>query len=249
MATWGRAQGRLIRIAHRGASGTCPENTLRAFAAALDLGVDAVELDCQLTADGALAVIHDETLDRTTDGLGPVGARTWAEIARLDAGLWKGERHRGARVPRLADVLDLVAGRALVNVEIKSRRDVGRIETPLVELVRAAGAAEWVVFSSFHHRAVQAVRAGAPWARLAILCNAGPAAGALALAAEVAAGCIAPRHTLVDAALVAAAHARDLGVWVWTVNEPADVRRLQALGVDAIFSDYPERFGALAPPA
>jgi glycerophosphoryl diester phosphodiesterase len=242
---WARAQGRLIRIAHRGACGTFPENTMCSFAAALELGADAIELDCQLTADGELVVCHDETLDRTTDGLGPLGARTWEELARLDAGLWKGERFRGERIPRLADVLDLVAGRLLVNVEIKSKRDVGRIEEPLAALVRERGAAEWAVFSSFHTRAVRGMRTVAPWARLGILRNARPAEEAITLAIELAAGCIAPRRNLVDAKLVEAAHACGLGVWVWTVNELADMRRLQEIGVDAIFSDYPERFEQL----
>src|SRR5437867_120130 len=103
---------RVLRIAHRGASGRAPENTHVAFAAALELGVDAIEIDCQLSADGELVVIHDETLDRTTTGLGPVGAKTWGELATLDAGSWWDPRFRGERIPRLADVLAQIGGRA-----------------------------------------------------------------------------------------------------------------------------------------
>src|SRR5438552_1390463 len=105
----------IIRIAHRGASARAPENTYASFAAALDLGVDAIELDCQLSADGELVVIHDETLDRTTSGLGPVGAKTYHELAALDAGAWWDPRHRGERIPRLADVLTQIDGRALLD--------------------------------------------------------------------------------------------------------------------------------------
>lgn len=238
----------VIRIAHRGASGTAPENTLAAFAAALDLGVDAVELDCQLSADGELVVIHDETLERTTSGLGPVGARTWAELAELDAGSWRARRFRGERIPRLADVLDLVAGRAVVNVEIKSARDVGTIEAKLADLVAARDATGWVVFSSFQEAAVRNLRAVLPSAAIGILWDRRPATAALDLAAELRAGCVVPGRRHVDRALIAAAHARDLGVWVWTVNDVAEMRRFAALGVDALFSDYPERFAALHGP-
>jgi glycerophosphoryl diester phosphodiesterase len=235
-----------IRIAHRGASGCAPENTRAAFAAALALGVDAIELDCQLSADGELVVIHDETLERTTSGRGPVAAAPWAELATLDAGAWFDPAFRGERVPRLADVLDLVAGRARVNVEIKSGRDVGAIEPRLAALAQARGAFDWLVFSSFHHAAVRNLRAAAPAATIGILWDRGPARDALALAAELAARYLVPNRTLVDAGLVAAAHARGLGVWVWTVNDVEEMRRLVALGVDAIFSDYPERFAAVA---
>jgi glycerophosphoryl diester phosphodiesterase len=234
-----------LGIAHRGASGRAPENTHAAFAAALALGAEAIELDCQRAADGELVVIHDETLDRTTDGRGPVGDRTWDELARLDAGAWFDPAYRGERIPRLADVLAQVRDRVLLNVEIKSARDVGAIETALVDLVAREHATSWVLFSSFHPAAVRNVRAAASWARLGVLCDDDPRRGGLALAAEVGAEALIPGRSWIDAGLVDEAHARGLAVWVWTVNEPGEMRRLVALGVDAIFSDWPERFGAL----
>ena len=239
------APGTCFRIAHRGASGRAPENTHAAFAAALELGVDAIELDCQLTADGVPVVIHDETLERTTSGIGPVGAQRWDEIATLDAGGWRSAVFAGEGVPRLADVLRQLAGRVVLNVEIKSARDVGAIERPLVDLVAAHDAGAWVIFSSFHERAVRNVRAASADAAIGVLWDRRPAAGALALAEELGARCIVPSRRLVTPELVAAAHARDLGVWVWTVNDVAEMRRLATIGVDALFSDYPERFAAL----
>jgi glycerophosphoryl diester phosphodiesterase len=239
------APGTFLQIAHRGASGRAPENTHAAFAAALALGVDAIELDCQLSADGVPVVIHDETLERTTSGIGPVVAKRWDEIATLDAGAWRGQAFAGERVPRLADVLAQLAGRVVLNVEIKSARDVGVIEAPLVELVAAHDALGWVIFSSFHEAAVRNVRAVSADAALGILWDRRPAAGALVLADELRARCIVPSRRRVTPELIAAAHARDLGVWVWTVNDPAEMRRLVAAGVDALFSDYPERFAAL----
>ncbi|MBI3768207.1 MAG: glycerophosphodiester phosphodiesterase [Deltaproteobacteria bacterium] len=239
------AAGELLRIAHRGASGRVPENTCAAFAAALALGVDAIELDCQLSADGVPVVIHDETLERTTSGIGPVAVKRWDELAALDAGAWRGPTFRGERIPRLADVLAQLDGRVVLNVEIKSARDVGAIEAPLVALVAAHDALSWVLFSSFHEAAVRNVRAASTDAAIGVLWDRRPATGALALADELHARCIVPSRRLVTPELIAAAHARDLGVWVWTVNDVAEMRRLVAAGVDALFSDYPERFAEL----
>jgi glycerophosphoryl diester phosphodiesterase len=239
------AKGELVRIAHRGASGRAPENTRAAFAAAIALGADAIELDCQLSADGVPVVIHDETLERTTSGLGPVGTKRWDELAALDAGAWRGPAFRGERIPRLEDVLAQLDGRVVLDIEIKSARDVGAIERPLVELVAARGALPWVLFSSFHESAVRNVRAASADAALGILWDRRPATGAIAVANELGARCIVPSRRLVTPELIDAAHARDLGVWVWTVNDVAEMRRLVAAGVDAIFSDYPERFAEL----
>ncbi len=234
-----------LGIAHRGASGRAPENTHAAFAAALALGAEAIELDVQLTADGELVVIHDETLDRTTDGRGPVGDRTFGELAGLDAGTWFAPEYHGERIPRLADVLAQVRDRVTLNVEIKSARDLGVVEAKLAALVAAERATEWVVFSSFHHAAVRTMRAVAPWARLGVLCDEDPRTHALALAGEVGAELVIPGRRWVDARVVEEAHVRGYDVWVWTVNEPGEMRRLIALGVDAIFSDFPERFAGL----
>jgi glycerophosphoryl diester phosphodiesterase len=238
-----------LGLAHRGASGRAPENTHAAFAAALDLGAAAIELDCQLSADGELVVIHDETLERTTNGRGPVGDRTAAELAVLDAGAWFAPEFRGERIPRLADVLAQLRGRATLNVEIKSARDLGVIEAKLAAVVQAEDARDWVVFSSFHPEAVRAMRTVAPWARLGVLCDRDPRPDFFALAADVNAELLIPGRRWVDARVVEEAHVRGLRVWVWTVNEPGEMRRLLALGVDAIFSDYPERFAGLTRPS
>jgi glycerophosphoryl diester phosphodiesterase len=235
-----------LGIAHRGASGRAPENTHAAFAAALALGAEAIELDCQLSSDGELVVIHDETLERTTDGQGAVGDRSAAELARLDAGSWFDPSYRGERIPRLADVLAQLRDRVTLNVEIKSARDLGTIEPKLARLVAEAQATEWVIFSSFHSEAVRTLRAAAPWARLGVLCDEDPRQRGLALALELEAEALIPGRRWVESRIVDEAHERGLDVWVWTINEPGEMRRLIALGVDAIFSDWPERFAGLA---
>ncbi len=109
-----------LNIAHRGASALAPENTMAAFAMAVELGADAIELDLHVSRDGELVVIHDHTLDRTTDGEGPVHTRSLQELKRLDAGRWFGESFAGQRIPTLAEVLDRFSGKIPLALEIKA---------------------------------------------------------------------------------------------------------------------------------
>src|SRR5205814_5101727 len=155
---------RCLVIAHRGASGTHPENTLAAFRRAVELGADMIELDVQLTRDGEVVVFHDATLERTTDGAGAVSDRTLAEIRRLDAGAWFGPAFRGTRVPTLAEVLAAVG--LPVNVELKPVGDDG-LEARALAVVESAGALARVVFSSFDAGALERLRACAAGAPLA----------------------------------------------------------------------------------
>lgn len=141
--------------AHRGFSAKCPENTLAAFQAALDAGAEGIELDVTLTRDGRLVVIHDETLDRTTDGSGPVSAQTLDELRVLDAGAWFAPEFSGQRLPLFSEVLDLVGGKMLVNIEIKP--EAARVpaavpvERQVLDLIRGRGLMDSVVVSSFDY--------------------------------------------------------------------------------------------------
>jgi len=133
-------------VAHRGFSGRFPENTLRSFREALQLPIDAVELDVRRTKDGVLVVIHDPTVDRTTNGRGRVADLTWDELQRLDAGAWKGSEFVGERIPRLEEVLKLIDGCVVVFVEIK---EVGT-EADIVATLGRLDAFDWVKIGSFH---------------------------------------------------------------------------------------------------
>src|SRR5262245_53087723 len=226
-------------IAHRGASGTCPENTLPAFRRAADVGAQMVELDVQLTRDGQPVVIHDWTLDRTTNGTGVVRRRTLAQIAALDAGSWFDPAFAGTRVPTLDQVLTAIGLR--VNVELKSRGNDG-LERTVLELVEGARALRRVVFSSFEPASLRRLRALSTEAELAVLW-AGRAIGkALALADSVRATSVHLRKGAATAAAIATARVAGVGVRVWTVNAAEDFARLAAAGADAVFTDYPERF-------
>jgi len=152
--------------AHRGYSATYPENTLLAFERALEVGVEQIELDVALTRDQHVVVIHDDTLERTTNGQGRVGEHTLAELARLDAGSWKDPAYQDQRIPTLEDVLGHVSGQAWVKVEIKVHQHSADWVTTLTEktlkVIRAHRAEPWVVVASFDLRPLQFIRANAP---------------------------------------------------------------------------------------
>jgi glycerophosphoryl diester phosphodiesterase len=226
-------------IAHRGASGTCPENTLPAFRRAVEIGATMIELDVQLTRDGEPVVIHDWTLDRTTSGRGTVRRRTLDEITALDAGRWFGREFAGTRVPTLDQVLAEIPIR--INVELKAAGDDG-LERRVLESVTRAGAMDRVVFSSFDSASLARLRALSAAADLAVLWAGRSVTRAMALASRVAARSLHLRKGGGVLAAIAAGHAAGLAVRVWTVNASGDFARLTAAGADGVFTDYPERF-------
>ena len=147
-------------IAHRGASSYAPENTMAAFDLAIQMGACHLELDVHLTHDDYLVVIHDDTVDRTTNGTGPVASQTLAALQALDAGAWFGAAFTGARIPTLAEVLACYQGRAHLHIELKGH--TVRLPQRTVDLVRAHGMAQHVTFTSFQHTHLQTMRAYAP---------------------------------------------------------------------------------------
>jgi glycerophosphoryl diester phosphodiesterase len=226
-------------IAHRGASGTCPENTLAAFRHAQALGADMIELDVQLARDGNVVVIHDWTLDRTTDGSGPVGARSLAELRALDAGAWFASAFGGERIPTLAEVLAEV--RIPVNVELKPLGDDG-LEAAALAVVEMAGALPRVVFSSFELAALERLRARSRAASLAVLWETDSMEEAIRHMERVDARALHLRKDAATPSALGAAARRAIPVRVWTVNEPNDFARLASARVDGVFTDFPERF-------
>ena len=149
-----------LNIAHRGASEYAPENTFAAFDRALDMGVDNVELDVHFSSDGHIVVIHDDTLDRTTNGSGPVADRTLEELRGLDAGSWFGPWFAGARIPSLAELFERYEGRLHFHVEIKARTK--GLASRTADMVRAHGMTGDVTITSFWKPWLEEVRAYAP---------------------------------------------------------------------------------------
>ncbi|MBL0059631.1 MAG: hypothetical protein IPP35_11135 [Elusimicrobia bacterium] len=239
---------KLIIIGHRGAMGHAPENTGASFEAGRRLGADAVECDVQFSRDRRLVVIHDDILDRTTDGRGPVARKIWAELKTLDAGGWFGHKFAGERLWRLEDLLRWAkvqrsaAGTPLqVIVEIKNKKSSSvRMAPGVVSAVKRAGMVRRSFVISFHHGEVARVKRLCPTLRSGLLFSA-PLRDLLQRMRRTRADAIFPRFHLVTKALMEEARRRGWFVGTWTVNTPGDLRRAAALGVQAIASNYPER--------
>jgi glycerophosphoryl diester phosphodiesterase len=249
-------------MAHQGGNGLWPDNTLYAFEQAVALGVDVLEMDIHSTADGVLVVIHDSTVDRTTDGSGAVHDLTFAELQTLDAGYrWTagdapgselGEtfpyRGQGITVPALEEVF-VAFPEMPMNIEIKQAEP--SIAAPLCQLIREHGMASRVLVVSFHEEATHEFRDACPevvtgttqnevialfaLSKLFLEAAYSPVAGAVQVP-EYRSGLHVITRRFVDAA-----HERGLQVHAWTINDEADMRRLTDLGVDGIITDYPDR--------
>lgn len=249
---------RPIAIGHRGAAGEAPENTLPSFARALELGAPILESDIHATRDGELVLLHDDEVDRVTDGAGRVADRTFAELQRLDAGhhfsLDGGRsfphRGRGLRIPSVAEAFRAFPG-ARFNFEVKEAPP-GAVER-LVALISESGREPITLLTSGRDGIMQAIRrelertgaapatGASPSDVLGFVRGAqeggNPPPGVMALQIpESFAG-----SPLVTRELVDYAHAHDVQVHVWTVNDPEDMHRLFDLGVDGIVSDFPGR--------
>ncbi len=240
---WG--DGRVLGVAHRGASRYAPENTLPAFRLALEEGARAVECDVQRTRDGHLVVIHDQTVDRTTDGRGAVGALALDDLRRLDAGRWFAPEFAGTPIPLFDEVLDLVRGRALLKLEIKNAPTFyDGIEQQALDAIRRRGMEEDVLLMSFDHVSVRTVRRLSAQSPAGIIYSARLVdAPAAARAAGADALCIHWPYVTED--VVAQAHRAGLRVLVWTVDDEETFRRCLAAGVDGVTSNDHRLLGRL----
>ncbi len=230
-------------IAHRGASAQAPENTLVAYRRALAIGVDGVELDVHLSADGEPVILHDPTLERTTNGRGLVRALPLAELRRLDAGRWFGDAFAGERLPTLPEALDLLS-RVRVIIEIKNAPvPYPGIAGRVASVIRAS-AHRAVSVSSFDHTVLVAMKKEMPALETAVLYFARPV-DPVRLARDAGATVLHPHWTMLAPDTVAAAHAAGLRVEVWVADEPEDLRRMVAIGPDGIMTNHPDRLRAV----
>jgi glycerophosphoryl diester phosphodiesterase len=230
-------------IGHRGASGHAPENTLAAFKKAVALGATFIETDLQLSRDARFVAIHDETLDRTTNGQGKVHDQTLAALRRIDAGSWFGSEYAGERIPTLEEILEFTKKNDIVfYLELKPSGSWGGEHT-LIGALRESGEAARVLVISFDPTILAGLRKIEPTLMTGVLYD-GQLADPLKTAVDVGARQLVVRGDLVTPAMIVEARKRDLQVVCWTVNHPAHIRLLIAAGVDGIMSDYPDRLVA-----
>jgi len=243
---------RIVKVAHRGGAGLAPENTLAAFRAGLGEQADALELDVHLSSDGELVVMHDPALARTTDAAGEVGQKTLAELRKLDASArWFGPPIGSQLIPTLQEVVDLAKGRASLQIEIKVKADGSRypgIESKVVETLRQSGMVDQAVVLSFDFPTLTTVRGLEPRLRTCALISRaylqsvgkrGPAVVAAEISDLGAAFAGVDKSWLTEP-LYKELRSRGLGVGVWTVDDPADMKRFAAMGVDFITSNRPD---------
>ncbi len=238
----------VLVVAHRGFSGSAPENTLAAFQKAVEAGADAIELDVRLSADGEIVVIHDDALDRTTNGKGKVAAYSLLELKRLDAGSWFGTQFSGERIPTLKEVLELTKGRSLLNIELKSGGPGSYAITDLadrsLQAVQQAGMLHQVLFSSFDPSGLERIQQRNPAIPTALVLN-----QLWTFPRDVTGGksftMLNGRKSVVNSVNISRAHQEGIKIMVWTLNDEKEMEEFIALGVDGIITNYPDRLIAL----
>ncbi|MBE3554432.1 MAG: glycerophosphodiester phosphodiesterase [Thermicanus sp.] len=233
---------RPLIFAHRGASGDAPENTMTAFRLALEQGADGIELDVQRTADRKLVVIHDETLERTTDGKGLVATKTYKELSQMNAAAHFGNGYGGEPIPLLEEVLAWIAPTSLLlNIELKNGiLPYEGMEEEVVELVRHYGLNNRVILSSFNHYSLVTLGRIAPEMERAILYVAG-LYEPWEYAGRVGATSLHPYFYNAVQEIIQGTKRAGMKIRPWTVDREGDLSRMISLGVDGIITNYPAR--------
>lgn len=223
--------------AHRGFSHDAPENTKYAFEAAIECKADYIELDVQLTKDEQLVVIHDDTLNRTTNGKGRVNKYTYEELRSLSAGAWFGSEYEDAEIMLLSDVLELVDKRCMLNIEIKDIGDVNLAADKTVELVKEYGYTKSCYITSFSYKALQRVKSREPKIKTALIAN---LAATVRYSQLTDIDAVSMNYLFVNKSVVESAHQNGKLIFVWTVDREDDIRSMLTLGVDNIITNRPD---------
>ena len=233
---------RFLRIAHRGASGQFPENTQIAFEKALEAHADMIELDCQLCGDGHVVVFHDETLWRRAAVRGLVREQTLAQLQQLQIGGWRRRSLARQRILKLEEAIEVIGGRADLCIDIKlfARSHPG-IELKLLFILSHYDYLERTIFSSFDYRCLGRVRELAPEARIGLIYSRAVKEDPFVAAERLGAASIHLDKRAASGDFLKHAWEKGLDVYLWTVNRPSEIERFAALGVQGIFSDFPER--------
>ena len=239
-------QQKMINVAHRGASGHAPENTMAAFHKGFEMKADYIEIDVQMTKDGELIAIHDTTVDRTTNGTGAVGSLTFEEIRQLDAGSWFGPEFAGEKVPTFEEILDAFRGKVGILIELKAPELYPGIEEKVAEALKERNLHrpnnEKIIIQSFNHESMQTSKELLPNVPHGVLAGASWADVTEEQLAEFAtyADYFNPNMNIVTHDLVADVHEADMKIYPYTSRSQEQALRLFDLGVDGIITDYTE---------
>jgi glycerophosphoryl diester phosphodiesterase len=233
---------RPLAVAHRGDPMKRPQNTRSSFLSALEYDIDMIETDLNMTSDGHLVIIHDQIVDFTSNGTGEVHSQTLADLRRLDFGSWMGPEFSGERIMTLEELLDIAKERDVaLNLEIKNGpRIYEGIEEKVVMILNDLSVADRVIISSFDHATIKRIKEIAPGILCGILFS-GALIDPITPARLADADGLHPEFSSVHEPLIAAAQKAGLFVNVWTVDSEQQIRRMAALGVTGIISNYPER--------
>lgn len=232
-------------IGHRGFSRIAPENTLAAFEAATKFGVDMIELDVTLSKDGKLVVIHDDDLDRTTDGKGPVVKHTLKELKQMDAGSWLKEKFKGSKIPTLEEVFNQFGNKVMINVEIKepTHPTISVVEK-VVDLIQKRNLAPSVVISSFNHDVLKKVHSLDNSLKIAVLTDKSlDKIDAVELTKSLHGISFNPDSQHITKEAVDKLHEAGLLVLPWSHtpdDNPKTIQKLLDIGVDGIFTNHPD---------
>ncbi|WP_425325246.1 glycerophosphodiester phosphodiesterase [Planococcus soli] len=239
-------QQKMVNIAHRGASGHAPENTMEAFHKGFEMKSDYIEIDVQMTKDGELVVIHDTTVDRTTDGTGKVGDLTFEEIRQLDAGSWFSEAYAGERVPTFEEVVDEFRGKVGILIELKAPELYPGVEEKiadaLIERNMATPNNNKIIIQSFNHESMKKSKELLPNLSHGVLTGGGWADVTEEQLAQFAAYAdyFNPTMSIVTNELVTDVHEAGMDIFPYTSRSQEQALRLFDLNVDGIITDYPE---------
>ncbi|GAA0501823.1 glycerophosphodiester phosphodiesterase family protein [Salinibacillus aidingensis] len=239
-------QQQVVNVAHRGASGHAPENTMAAFEKALEMKADYIEIDVQMTKDGELIAIHDTTVDRTTDGTGFVGDFTLEEIQQLDAGSWFSEEFAGEQIPTFEEIVDTYRGKVGLLIELKSPGLYPGIEEKVANVLMERNMHRpdnnKIIIQSFNHDSVQTSKQLLPNIPHGVLAGMSWADVTDEQLQEFAAYAdyFNPNRNFVDKNLVERVHQAGMDIYAYTVREQEHADQLFEAGVDGIITDFPE---------
>jgi glycerophosphoryl diester phosphodiesterase len=231
-------------VAHRGFSGAAPENTLAAFGKAIEIGSDMIELDVHFSKDGKIVVIHDETLERTTNGRGKVADHTLTDLKKLDAGSSFGGQFAGERIPTLEEVLALAKGRVLVNIEIKNPTHglypITELAYRSLQAVKKAGMLDRVIFSSFNPASLEHIQKKEPRAWVGLLFHR-PWNSILEMTGGKEYKVLNLRNIYLNKEKIFQVHKEGIKINVYTVNSEGELEQFVRWGVDGIITNHPDR--------